>query len=102
LKIMEHELKEGIVVKVKLINDTDYRRIRLPNGTSFLTLRQKLAELFGSNLPQNFIVKYVDDEGDNISITNEIEYKEALNFASATGILKLIIPSEPGKPIKRI
>jgi len=79
------------------------RRIRIPNGTTYLMLRQKLIELFGSNnLPQNFIIKYLDDEEDNISITNELEFKEALNFAATTGILKLLIPSEPGKPIKEL
>jgi hypothetical protein len=58
--------------------------------------------LFKNNLPQNFIVKYQDEEKDLITLSTDTEYLQALQEAAASqsspNLLRLFIvsPKDPG------
>lgn len=54
-------------------------------------------DLFKNNLPQNFIVKYQDEEKDLITLSTDTEYLQALQEAAASqaspNLLRLFIVS---------
>jgi len=67
--------------KISLVEDI--RRLELDNEEgqttpSFKTLHRTVRKLFGDALPQNFVLRFLDTDGDNCSITNDKELQEAL------------------------
>jgi len=81
-------------VVIKAIFNGDIRRISA-QVKNFEQLVQVLRNLF-TTLPQNFIVKYQDDDNDFITIASDIELEEAINLsiASKNNILKLFIEAK--------
>lgn len=72
-----------MLIKVKYENDV--RRIEVEgNPPTMKDLRITVRKLFGL-ADQPFVLKYVDDEQDEISLTNEKELAEALNFLVSSG-----------------
>lgn len=39
-------------------------------------LRQKISDLYGTALPEGFVIKYQDEEKDLISVTSDLELQE--------------------------
>jgi len=72
---------------LKVVFGQEIRRISLPDGPKYDQLIANVQSLFDS-LGGNWTLKFKDDEGDLISITNDLELEEALS-ASKGGILRL-------------
>jgi len=75
-----------LVVKVKFGEDT--RRVTLDTTPSFDDLNKLLCRLF--NLSQ-FNVKYLDDDGDLVTLSSDIELNEAIKVASRESVLRLFL-----------
>jgi len=80
-----------LVLKIKYKEDT--RRITVEKEPSFSELNATLTKLFG--LTEAFSVKYLDDDDDMITITSELELKEALAVSrkQAPHVLRLFLTS---------
>jgi len=79
----------ALIVKIKL--DSDTRRISLDRAPSFEELAQISRQLF-SLQHNNFVLKYQDDEKELVTLTTDMELREALNVVSKTdNILRLTI-----------
>lgn len=76
------------VLKVKYGEDT--RRLNLERTPNYVELVSLLQNLFQLN---NFAIKYEDDDGDKVTITSDLELKEAINVANKSqgGMLRLFI-----------
>lgn len=83
----------SITLKIKF--NEDVRRITLDKPTKFAELRTVLSGLFRS-LPENYVLKYVDEEEDLITISSDMELEEAFELAkkSPIKILRLNIHAE--------
>jgi hypothetical protein len=83
-----------VVIKVHNSQQNDLRRISLPDETTYIQLRNTLKSLFGgAALPQRFLIKYKDEEGDFLSITSEIEFAEAKKLNPNMLRLTIVPPS---------
>lgn len=76
------------VLKVKFGEDT--RRLNLERTPNYVELVSLLRNLFNLN---NFLIKYEDDDGDKVTITSDLELKEALNVANKShgGMIRLFV-----------
>jgi len=72
----------------------DIRRLSLNERPGAADLIQLLKDLYVESLRTPFVAKYIDDEGDLISITHDKEVAEAWDFA--------ISNDKSGKPILRL
>jgi len=75
-------------VTIKVRDKEDLRRICIPKTTKFNGLQEIFKQLFRFD---NFIVKYVDDEGDLITVTSDEELVEAFRLTKEGTILRMII-----------
>lgn len=86
----------------KIAYDTDIRRVSVASSTSFNEFNELVRKLFIDSIPDNYVVKYVDDEGDLVSITCDREFAEAFAFAAGKPLLRLTIvalkPKVESKP----
>lgn len=71
-------MENGIATKITFENEV--RRITIPLNSSCSVLRTTLHNIFGPSLPENFIIKYLDDDSDRITITSDLELLEAIEF----------------------
>lgn len=83
-----------VLLKIKF--DNDIRRITLDEKPSYTALVALLDTLLAEDLKsQPFVIKYIDDENDLITITHDTEVTEAwessLNSNSARPLLRLVI-----------
>lgn len=78
-------------VNLKITKENDIRRISILQTIPYPEFLQTLGYLFGP-LPDGYVLKYIDEEKDLVSITNERELREA--FSSFNGsVLKIsVIP----------
>eukprot|EP01102_Stenamoeba_stenopodia_P006972 TRINITY_DN194_c0_g1_i1.p1 TRINITY_DN194_c0_g1~~TRINITY_DN194_c0_g1_i1.p1 ORF type:complete len:356 (-),score=105.08 TRINITY_DN194_c0_g1_i1:114-1181(-) len=83
----------SLTLKIKF--NEDVRRITLDKPTKFAELRTVLSGLFRA-LPENYVLKYVDEEEDLITISSDMELEEAFELArkSPIKILRLNINAE--------
>lgn len=81
-----------LVLKIKFGEDT--RRLTVESMPNFQQLTTLLKQLF-QNLRDPFVIKYVDEDGDQITITSDLELKESLNVCSTT-------QSSMGSPVLRL
>jgi len=58
-------------------------------GASLPELKEKVASVF-SSLPKDFTLKYLDDEGDAVTMTEQEELNDALQLAQDGQILVII------------
>jgi len=75
-----------LVLKVKFEEDT--RRITLEQTPSFEALLATVKTLF-PNVPSSFIIKYVDEDEDAVTISSDIELTEAIRVAATNNLLRL-------------
>jgi len=87
------------MVVVKIEYNSDLRRVSLAESEqSFTQLASLVEKLFAQDLPERWVLKYKDEDGDMVTITCDLEFTEALHCAAKTGILKLfVVPKEGGK-----
>lgn len=83
-------------VQVKVKFGDDVRRLTLSADISFVALRQKLNSIFGTSLDQldQVLVKYEDNDGDQITISCDEELQEAIRQAQ--------LVSNPAQQILRL
>jgi len=76
---------------VKIHFQNDYRRFSIPISATFEQLKEQIAQIY--KITEEFTVKYIDDEGDLISLTTNSELIEAVRFANnqVPPILRLAI-----------
>jgi hypothetical protein len=67
---------------VKIVYKDDVRKITVPTSIKYAGVREKISTMFNGLTP-SFMLKYEDDEGDLISITNDQELEAALQGAFA-------------------
>jgi len=71
------------VVQVKVRFNDDVRRFTFPADGTFSLLQQKFSGLYSSSLTGRFSVKYEDNEGEYITISNDEELQEAIREAQS-------------------
>lgn len=69
----------SLVLKVSLVDDL--RRLTIIDSVQLNNLKQTVANLFGSALSGAFVLKYVDEDGDSVTIHTENDWQEAVAFA---------------------
>eukprot|EP00456_Euglypha_rotunda_P006049 TRINITY_DN1102_c0_g1_i16.p1 TRINITY_DN1102_c0_g1~~TRINITY_DN1102_c0_g1_i16.p1 ORF type:complete len:227 (-),score=53.66 TRINITY_DN1102_c0_g1_i16:21-701(-) len=57
-------------------------------GITLLQLKEKVASMF--SLPKEFILKYLDDEGDAVTMTEQEELNDALQLAQEGQVLVIV------------
>jgi hypothetical protein len=82
------EQERDIPVKVNYLSDI--RRVKVNESMSYVEFRKLLNDLFQGQLPANFLIKYTDDDNDMITITSDIELREAFTLCSYS-ILKVFL-----------
>jgi hypothetical protein len=85
----------GVAAKtVKTVLNNDFRRFLL-SKPSFEDLKKSLISTYGESLPSSFSVKYQDDEGENCTITSDVELLEAFHVCEKEKrpVLKIFINS---------
>jgi len=76
----------SVIIKVK--DRDDIRRLCIPRSTDFEHLKSVFAQLFGLDV---FVIKYVDDENDLITLSCDEEVQEALRLTKENAILRMYI-----------
>lgn len=84
-----------VVLKIKFGEDT--RRVSFEGASTYASLVTLLKQIF-PNLPNNFRVKYLDDDQDLVTISTDIELKEAISVAEGNKVLRLFIHVDGSKP----
>jgi len=69
---------QNITIKTQFNND--YRRFLIPSSSTFEQLRDQISQLY--KIEELFTLKYIDDEGDLISLTTNAELIEAIRFSN--------------------
>jgi len=79
------ENKDTLSVEIQFQDKSE--AITIPKvGASLPYLKEKVASLF-SSLPKDFILKYLDDEGDAVTMTEQEELNDALQLAQDGQVL---------------
>jgi len=76
---------------VKFQHDDDIRRVTVEPSLTIKEVIDLARSLFRENIPQHFAIRYKDDEGDFVTITNDRELEEAFRLFKDSGILRLLI-----------
>lgn len=79
-------------VKVKISHKSDIRRFTIQSNISYSELHRVISRIY-PKLPWGWVMKYYDDEGDLISITNQQEITEAMEISKDNDLLRLVIDS---------
>lgn len=80
------------IIKVSLGNDI--RRIAVEKLMSYSTLVQLIRNMFASELlDSNFVLRYTDDEGDDVLVSTDVELQEAYRLTeySSVQVLRLFL-----------
>lgn len=82
-------------MSIKICLNSEIHRVpKLP--VSFKALKETVESLFKTTLPPNYVLQYVDNEGDQITLSNEEDYQTLLetDIASSTRSIKICIASD--------
>lgn len=86
----------GKTLKLMLVSKGLNRRLPVANWPSLPELDRILHDVFRSDLPYDYILKYKDEEGDLISISRQMELDEAIGLVTSRGnVLSLEISDYP-------
>jgi len=84
------------MLAVKIQCGEDIRRVTIKDHSlSVKELSQLAQTLFRENLPNPFVLKYKDDEGDLISISSDRELEEGLRLFKKEGMFRVIVTQGP-------
>lgn len=95
-----------VKLTTKVLYGDDIRRLTFENKPTYEELFKLLADLYKTNQNlHDFTIKYVDDENDHISLTNDREVVEAWNLATNNdtrdGTLRLVLtPNTSNSAVK--
>jgi len=67
---------------LKITLQEDLRRISVPTSISFEVLTAQILKLYGLPSTNELLIKYIDDEGDQVSITSAEELQEAFRICN--------------------
>jgi len=67
------------MVSFKIRFGDDIRRISIDKSDSFKGLIGQLRKLFNVGADEDIVLKYVDDEGDKVTLSSDLEFKEAVH-----------------------
>jgi hypothetical protein len=82
------EIKDTFSIEVQFQDRSE--TLTVPKtGASLPQLKEKVASVF-SSLPKDFILKYLDDEGDAVTMTEQEELNDALQLAQEGQVLVII------------
>eukprot|EP01116_Phalansterium_solitarium_P011491 TRINITY_DN2718_c0_g1_i1.p1 TRINITY_DN2718_c0_g1~~TRINITY_DN2718_c0_g1_i1.p1 ORF type:complete len:566 (-),score=109.50 TRINITY_DN2718_c0_g1_i1:573-2270(-) len=83
---------EDVVLKIKLSGSDDVRRVTFQSD-KFVDLHSLIARLFPGLQGDSFVVKYLDHDGDNITVTSDLELAEAVRQAGGVSgnVLRLFV-----------
>jgi len=76
---------------IKFQHGDDIRRITVEQCLPMKEIIELVRSLFRENLPQPFVLRYKDDEGDFVTITSDRELEEAFRLFKDSGILRLYV-----------
>jgi len=76
---------------VKFEYQKDIRRVAFEKVLSLEEIKTIAKSLFRDTLPQSFVLKYKDDEGDMITVESDRELAEAFRLYKDKGILKITV-----------
>jgi len=92
--------RQTLIVKIK--HEEDTRRLTLASTPNFHDLVAVVRQLFQFDEHRSFVMKYIDDDQDLVTLSSDIELHEAIFVASKANppVLRLIIhdSSSPFKP----
>jgi len=77
-------------VTIKVRNNSDLRRIQISRSSTFESLQQLFSQLYKID---NFVIKYLDDEEDFITISSDEELVEAFRLTKEGSILRMTMTS---------
>jgi len=91
--------RQTLIVKIKYQEDT--RRLTLTSSPSFRDVVGIVRKLFHFEEQKSFVLKYVDDDNDLVTISSDMELQEAILVASKANppVLRLLI-HDIGSPFK--
>jgi len=78
---------------VKFLFGKEVRRVEVEDTTSYEELRETALRIFKRGLPTEFVLKYLDDEGDLITCTSDEELYQAFLLFQDKKLLKMHILS---------
>ncbi|MES1912779.1 MAG: hypothetical protein MHM6MM_005003 [Cercozoa sp. M6MM] len=86
-----------MMLKLKIEFNGEIRRTQVPNPLSMASLREAVKEMFATDIvASKACISYVDDEGDKIMVTQDIELQEAVHvFNGKTVKLRISASKEP-------
>lgn len=81
-----------VVLKVKQVGTDEIRRLTVKSDETFAKFYALLTDMFPT-IQQPLFVKYVDDDGDEISVTSDMELEEGFNTAlrSQSKVLRVLV-----------
>jgi len=82
------------MASLKLIfSENNIRRLKLTHLPSYPEFIQNITEIYPSHFcrEKKFILKYIDNDGDKIGVSTQLEWEEMLNQLSSQNILKIYI-----------
>jgi len=81
-------------ISVKADYQGELRRLTIPDDIELHTLRATLATRFEWNDASSLILKWVDDDGDAITLADEADLAEALGEGQCQGCLRIILTKQ--------
>eukprot|EP01080_Neovahlkampfia_damariscottae_P009464 gene9464-1670_t len=87
-----------IHVKAKFENVC--KRFQMEDTTTYVEFLKKLQEMY--SIQNAFYIKYIDEDNDQIVLSNEEEYKEAVHVAKDSKVFKIFITVDYSKPVEEI
>jgi len=80
----------------KVKDKDDIRRVCIPRTSKFDYINNLFGQLFKL---ESFVIKYVDDENDLVTLSCDEELHEAFRLTKDNGVLRMYISSQEGTPL---
>lgn len=93
----KHE--HGFEISVKAGFEGSFRRLRISSRTTFEEFTAELRRVF--HLKREFVVSYLDDEGDRVALSSDYDMPEMFNLVKQTAMtpLRVLLETKPdGQP----
>jgi len=87
------------MLSIKFQCNEDIRRVSVDHEPSLKELTLMAISIFRENVPESFVLKYKDNDGDNITVTSDVELEEAFRLFREQKILRVQIVPQTGKPV---